>query len=148
MEQATDYIIEELKMTKAELKKYKDQELEDKRIKTLYTLSIGLNLPTDYEYLEKLKRIQEILKTSITDSGVYMNMLELLNDLTEVGFDIYTMPYLQTIFFVDTLYALAIQGNTLQTVVVDDKYISKELFHILVYVDNFITKYIDEHTVR
>lgn len=148
MEQATDYIIEELKMTKAELKRYKDQELEDKRIKTLYTLSIGLSLPTDYEYLEKLKKIQEVLETSISNPAVYMDMLELINHLSEVGFDIYTMPYLQTIFFVDTLYALAIQGNTLQTVIVDDKYISKELFHILVFVDNFITKYIDEHTVR
>lgn len=148
MEQATDYIIEELKMTKAELKRYKDQELEDKRIKTLYTLSIGLNLPTDYEYIAKLKKIQETLKTSITNSAIYMDMLELLNQLAEVGFDIYTMPYLQTIFFVNTLYALAIQGSALQTVIVDDKYISKELFHILVFVDNFITKYIDEHEVR
>ena len=148
MEQATDYIIEELKVTKAELKKYKDQELEDKRIKTLYTLSIGLNLPTDYEYIAKLKKIHETLKTSITNTAIYMDMLELLNQLAEVGFDIYTMPYLQTIFFVDTLYALAIQGSALQTVIIDDKYISKELFHILVFVDNFITKYIDEHEVR
>lgn len=149
MEQATDYIIEELKMTKAELKKYKDQELEDKRIKTLYALRIDdFERSNTYEYIERLEKMEKDLEEVITNPSIYFDTKALLADLFSLGYEINPMPYLQTIFFVGTMYALAFEGSCLHLVVVDDRYISKEMFHVLNFVKGRIHDYIEENKVR
>ena len=143
------YLIEELKTTKAELKKYKEKELEDKEIKTLYTLRIDTSIHTkEFEFIQTLEKIRDDLTDIVINEGAYFDTGALLADLASVGFEIYTLPYLQTIYFVNVTYGLAFEGSCLHLVVIDDRYISKQLFHILNYVLNYVTNYIEENKVR